>query len=145
MNPEKQNPSPVAGASPNDSLEDSALEGSTVAIYTRPAAAPQFAPVEAPRVTQLEPGDRIGPYEVREHIGDGGMASVFKAWHTGLHRYEALKVPRHQHTYGPEASFLQRLLTEARTSARLHHPHIVGIHNVSEPGAPLQYFAMDYV
>jgi len=105
---------------------------------------PQFDDV-SPGMAPLESGERIGPYEIREHVGDGGMASVYKAWHTNLHRFEALKIPRHQHTYGPEAAFLRRLLAEARTSARLHHPHIVAIHNVSEADAPLQYFAMDFV
>lgn len=118
-------------------------EGSTIAVRKTPRATPDddgFEDIEdAPGIAPLQEGERLGPYEVREHIGDGGMASVYKAWHTGLHRFEALKVPRHQHTYGPEASFLRRLLTEARTSARLRHPHIVAVHNVSEADAPLQY------
>lgn len=124
-------------------------EDSTIAFRKTPRINPDddgFEPIGEPAgIAPLQEGDRLGPYEVREHIGDGGMASVYKAWHTGLHRFEALKVPRHQHTYGPEASFLQRLLTEARTSARLRHPHIVAVHNVSEADAPLQYFAMEFV
>jgi serine/threonine protein kinase len=87
---------------------------------------------------------RIGPYEVRERIGEGGMATVYKAWHTGLHRFEALKVPR-AGAYGADPEFIQRLLTEARLAARLHHPHIVAIHNISEADSPRHYFSMDLV
>lgn len=87
---------------------------------------------------------RIGPYEIRERIGEGGMATVYKAWHTGLHRFEALKVPR-AGAYGSDPEFVQRLLNEARLAARLHHPHIVAIHSISEADATRQYFAMDLV
>lgn len=93
----------------------------------------------------LDAGSRVGPYEVRERIGDGGMAAVFKAWHTGLARFEALKIPRHQSTHGPEAEFVRRLLAEARTAAGLQHPNIVAIHSVSDPAAPIQYFSMEFV
>ncbi|MBV9469293.1 MAG: protein kinase, partial [Abitibacteriaceae bacterium] len=93
----------------------------------------------------MDIGSRVGPYEIKESIGEGGMAVVYKAWHTGLHRFEALKVPRFQGTQGANPDFIQRLLTEARIAAQLHHPHIVAIHNVSEPEAPVQFFAMDLV
>jgi len=82
---------------------------------------------------------------VREHIGDGGMATVYKAWHTGLQRFEALKIPRRQSSHGPDAEFVHRLLAEARTAAALHHPHIVAIHNVSEADSDLPYFSMDLI
>jgi serine/threonine protein kinase len=115
-------------------------EGSTLAIGTAPRPAGQIE-IAAP----LEEGSRIGPYEVREHIGDGGMAAVYKVWHTGLHRFEALKIPRYQASRGPEADFLHRLLAEARTAAGLQHPHIVAIHNVSDEKSILHYFAMEFV
>ncbi len=92
----------------------------------------------------MEPGTRVGPYEIRERIGEGGMATVYKVWHTGLHRFEALKVPR-QSSVSTDSEFVQRLLVEARIAAQLFHPHIVAIHNVSEPEAPIQFFAMDLV
>jgi serine/threonine protein kinase len=121
-------------------------DGSTVAVNatSAPAAPPRPAgqiEIAAP----LEEGSRIGPYEVREHIGDGGMAAVYKVWHTGLHRFEALKIPRYQASRGPEADFLHRLLAEARTAAGLQHPHIVAIHNVSDEKSVLHYFAMEFV
>jgi serine/threonine-protein kinase len=93
----------------------------------------------------MQLGTRVGPYEVRELIGEGGMASVYKVWHTGLHRFEALKVPRQHGSNPSESDFVQRLLNEARIAAQLHHPHIVGIHNVSETDASVQFFSMEYV
>jgi serine/threonine-protein kinase len=98
-----------------------------------------------PQIPLLAEGETIGPYEVRGHVGDGGMASVYRVWHTGLHRYEALKVPRQQGRYGPEAAFLRRLLAEARTAAQLHHPNIAAIHTISDAASPLQYFSMEFI
>lgn len=115
-------------------------DGSTMAIGVTPRPAGQIE-IASP----LESGSRIGPYEVREHVGDGGMAAVYKVWHTGLHRFEALKIPRYQASRGPEADFLHRLLAEARTAASLQHPHIVAIHNVSDEKSVLHYFAMEFV
>jgi serine/threonine-protein kinase len=73
------------------------------------------------------------------------MASVYKVWHTGLHRFEALKVPRQHGSHPADSDFVQRLLNEARIAAQLHHPHIVSIHNVSDAEAAVQFFAMEYV
>lgn len=127
---------PVASAN-DDAAPDIAPADSVVPVQNQNALPGDDAP--------LAPGERVGPYEVREHIGDGGMASVYRAWHTGLHRFEALKIPRQQGRYGPEAAFVRRLLTEARTVAGLHHPNIALIHAVSEADSPLQYFAMELV
>lgn len=124
-------------------------DGSTMAIGAHASVAgPPSASRPAGQIeiaSPLEEGSRIGPYEVREHIGDGGMAAVYKVWHTGLHRFEALKIPRYQASRGPEADFLHRLLAEARTAASLQHPHIVAIHNVSDEKSVLHYFAMEFV
>ncbi|PQV64973.1 Serine/threonine protein kinase [Abditibacterium utsteinense] len=93
----------------------------------------------------LSNGDKIGPYIIRERAGQGGMATVYKAWHEGLHRFEALKVPRGAEQGAHDSAYIQRLLSEARVAAGLHHPHIVAIHGVSEPLAPIPFFAMDWV
>ena len=121
-------------------------DGSTMSVGVAGSSAP--TPRAAGQIeiaAPLEEGSRIGSYEVREHIGDGGMAAVYKVWHTGLHRFEALKIPRYQASRGPEADFLHRLLAEARTAAKLQHPHIVAIHNVSDEKSVLHYFAMEFV
>lgn len=123
-------------------------DGSTMSISDIGLASRTPTPRPAGQIeiaAPLEEGSRIGPYEVREHIGDGGMAAVYKVWHTGLHRFEALKIPRYQAQRGPEADFLHRLLAEARTAASLQHPNIVAIHNVSDEKSILHYFAMEFV
>jgi serine/threonine protein kinase len=93
----------------------------------------------------LSNGDKIGPYTIRDSAGQGGMATVYKAWHEGLHRLEALKVPKGAGSSDHDSAFILRLLTEARVAAGLQHPNIVAIHGVSEPHAPIPYFAMDWV
>ena len=85
---------------------------------------------------------RIGKYEIVEEIGRGGFAVVYKARDTSLDRIVALKVLHPQHTIDPK--FVQRFRQEAQTAARLHHPHIVTIHEVGEE-AGQHYIAMAFL
>jgi serine/threonine protein kinase len=85
---------------------------------------------------------RIGKYEIIEDIGRGGFAAVYKARDTSLDRIVALKVLHPQHTIDPK--FIQRFRQEAQTAARLHHPHIVTIHEVGEE-AGQHYIAMVFL
>ena len=71
------------------------------------------------------------------------MAQVYKAWNTGLHRHEALKLLPPQMTF--DHSFVERFLHEARTAASLRHPHIATIHTVSQPHETQPFFAMELV
>ena len=86
---------------------------------------------------------QIGPYRIDSLIGRGGMAEVYKAWHLGLHRHEALKLLPPQMTL--DHMFVERFLSEARTAAGLHHPHIATIHTVSEVDAAQPFFTMELV
>jgi formylglycine-generating enzyme required for sulfatase activity/predicted Ser/Thr protein kinase len=85
---------------------------------------------------------RLGKYEIIEGIGRGGFAVVYKARDTELDRIVALKVLHPQHTIDPK--FIQRFRQEAQTAARLHHPHIVTIHEVGEE-AGQHYIAMAFL
>jgi serine/threonine protein kinase len=77
---------------------------------------------------ELEPGARLGPYEIRAPIGAGGMGEVYRAFDTRLAREVALKVlPRHA-LDSPEA--MTRFQREARAVAALNHPNILAIHDV---------------
>lgn len=89
--------------------------------------------------------NRLGPYVLHERLGEGGMAVIDKVWHTGLHRFEALKLPRQKGVPAADAAFSHRLLAEARIAAGLHHPHIVTIFNVSEEDASQPYFSMEFI
>jgi serine/threonine protein kinase len=77
---------------------------------------------------ELEPGARLGPYEIRAPIAAGGMGEVYRAFDTRLAREVALKVlPRHA-LDAPEA--MTRFQREARAVAALNHPNILAIHDV---------------
>ena len=87
-------------------------------------------------------GLQIGPYRVLEQLGQGGMATVYKAYHASLDRYVAIKV-LHQ-AFMEDPNFLARFQREARLVARLEHPNIVPIYDYAEhEGQP--YLVMKYI
>jgi serine/threonine protein kinase len=86
-------------------------------------------------VLPLAPGDVVGPYELLEVLGAGGQAVVYLARHRHLGREVALKIPRREVT--------ERLLREAKLSARLEHPSIVRVEDVF-PEGPVPYMVMEY-
>jgi hypothetical protein len=92
----------------------------------------------------MQEGDHVGPYIIQRLLGRGGMAEVYKAWYPRLNCYHALKTPLTQ--AGQEDSELvMRFLREAHVSARLRHPHIAVIHNVSGEDEAQHYFTMEYI
>jgi len=74
-------------------------------------------------------GENVGAYRVVEKLGQGGMATVFKAYHPSLDRYVALKVMHP--AFAGDANFLARFQREARIVAKLDHPHIIPIYDYS--------------
>ena len=81
-------------------------------------------------------------YRLVELLGSGGMAVVYKAVDTLLHRPVAIKVLRE--AYADDPSFLARFQQEARAAARLDHPNVVTIYDVGQEGN-LHYIVMEYV
>ncbi len=75
-------------------------------------------------------GENVGPYRIIEQLGQGGMATVFKAYHPGLDRFVAIKVMHPAFKQDP--TFLARFQREARVVAKLDHPHIVPIYDYAE-------------
>ena len=75
-------------------------------------------------------GDTIGPYKIVSHVGQGGMATIFKAYQTTLDRYVALKVIHP--ALKEDRSFVTRLQREATVIAKLNHPNIVAVHDFRE-------------
>ncbi len=75
-------------------------------------------------------GETIGPYRIIEQLGQGGMATVYKAYHAALDRYVALKA-LHQ-AFNEDSTFIARFQREARVIAKLEHPNIVPIYDYSE-------------
>src|SRR5436305_3043071 len=98
---------------------------------------------------------RLGKYELREKLGQGGVAEVWKAFDTELHRYVAIKLLHADLRTDPD--FVTRFSREARYIAALHHPNIVRIYDFQagrdetlslqspEIETPIAYMVMDYV
>ena len=78
------------------------------------------------------PGTRLGPYEIVDLIGSGGMGEVHKAIDTRLGRTVAIKLLFDTHT--------DRFEREARAIAALNHPHICTLYDVGP-----DYLVMEYV
>jgi serine/threonine protein kinase len=87
-------------------------------------------------------GENVGPYLLIEQQGQGGMATVYRAYHAALDRYVALKVLHPAFTEDP--NFLERFQREALVVAKLDHPNIVPIFDYSQhEGRP--YLVMKYI
>lgn len=81
-------------------------------------------------------------YEIIEKIGNGGMATVYKAKCHILNRFVAIKILRDEFTTDDE--FVKRFNAEAQAAASLTHPNIVGIYDVGHEG-DLYYIVMELV
>lgn len=77
-------------------------------------------------------GAQIGPYEILDKVGSGGMGDVWKARDTRLDRIVAIKRAK--------ANFSERFEREARAVAALNHPHICTLYDVGP-----DYLVMEYV
>jgi serine/threonine protein kinase/Tol biopolymer transport system component len=91
----------------------------------------------------LQPGARLGPYEVLSALGAGGMGEVWRARDTRLDRDVALKVLPAAFLSDPER--LARFEREAKVLASLNHPHIGGIYGLEEAGAGARALVLELV
>lgn len=88
-------------------------------------------------------GDR---YDLGQIIGRGGMAEVYEATDTRLHRRVAVKVLRSELAKDP--MFLERFRREAQSAAGLNHPNIVAVYDTGEDivnDVTIPYIVMEYV
>lgn len=76
----------------------------------------------------LSPGARLGPYEILDSLGAGGMGEVYRARDTRLGREVALKVL--PEAVADDADRVRRFEQEARAAAALEHPGILAVHDV---------------
>ena len=90
----------------------------------------------------LDPGTRLGPYEVVSSIGAGGMGEVYKARDTKLKRDIAIKVLPEAFAETPDR--LARFEREAKLLASLNHPHIAAIHGLEEAHA-IRFLVLEFV
>lgn len=113
--------------------------GGVRAVGTRP---PSASVNEVP-LTQLEPGDFIGRFRIKERIGEGGMGVVYAAEDPELGRIVAIKLLRP--VQGDEAESQQkRMLREAQALARVSHRNLVMVFDVGSLRGRV-WIAMEYV
>ena len=84
---------------------------------------------------------RVGRFELIARIGSGTFGTVWRAYDPDLDRTVAVKIPRKEQL-APDTA--EKFLHEARASAKLRHPGIVGVHEVGRAGEVL-YIVSDYV
>ncbi|MBE6797672.1 MAG: Stk1 family PASTA domain-containing Ser/Thr kinase [Ruminococcaceae bacterium] len=88
-------------------------------------------------------GKRLdGRYEIREILGVGGMAVVYKAYDNVEDRIVAIKILREE--FAKNEEFLRRFKNESRAISLLSHPNIVKIFDVSF-GDLIQYIVMEHI
>lgn len=88
------------------------------------------------------PFRRLGPFQVVERIGHGGMGAVYKGYDESLNRWVALKVLPLE--LAREEEFRRRFHAEAAAAAQVAHPNVVSIYCVDEDAGHL-FFAMQLV
>jgi len=90
----------------------------------------------------LAAGTRLGRYEIRSKLGEGGMGEVFLARDTQLDRDVALKILTADVARDPQR--LHRFLQEARAASALSHPNVAHIYEIGE-AAGTHFIAMEFV
>ena len=90
----------------------------------------------------FQQGENVGPYRIIEQLGQGGMATVFKAYHPNLDRYVAIKVLHPAFKQDPQ--FLERFQREARVVAKLDHPNIVPVFDYADHNGQ-SYLVMKFI
>src|SRR5687767_12827652 len=90
----------------------------------------------------LDPGTRLGPYEIVGRLGAGGMGEVYRALDTRIDRTVAIKILAAG--FGQDAAARERFDREARAISQLDHPHICALHDVGTQDG-LAFLVMQFV
>ncbi len=90
----------------------------------------------------IRSGVRLGPYEVIDPLGAGGMGEVYRARDARLGREVAIKILPAE--LASDSDRLKRFEKEARSASSLNHPSIVTIYEIGQAG-PVPYIAMELV
>jgi WD40 repeat protein len=94
-----------------------------------------------PEAEAAAPLGRIGRFELRAALGQGGFGRVYRAYDPQLDREVALKVPR---LAADQPGQARRFLGEAKAAARLRHPNIVAVFEAGQAGDDF-YIASEFV
>ena len=90
----------------------------------------------------LSPGTRLGPYEVNDRIGEGGMGEVYRGLDTNLHRSVAIKVL--PESFVTDTDRVARFRREAQLLAAINHPNIAQVYGLEHSGG-VQALVMELV
>ncbi len=90
----------------------------------------------------LDPGLRLGRYEVRSLLGAGGMGEVYRAYDHDLEREVAIKILPEGETETSERT--RRFLQEARSASALNHPNVATVFEIGTQDK-LRFIAMELV
>lgn len=91
----------------------------------------------------LIPGSKLGPFEILELIGKGGMGEVYLAYEESLDRKVAIKIiPRELAERDPEV--VKRFDAEGKVLAQLSHPNVVIVHSLGNHEG-MHYMSMEFV
>src|SRR5215813_11078184 len=90
----------------------------------------------------MDPGTKLGHYEIRSKIGEGGMGEVYLAQDTKLDRIVALKILPGD--LAAHRDRMERFVREAKSAAALSHPNIAQIFDIGEDDGS-HFIAMEFV
>lgn len=124
---------------PSSLLEKCALLGA-ISLSFQAAATP---PTVLRMISLVPAPTELNKYDLIEEIGHGGMATVFRARDRRLERDVALKL-LHRHLR-ESAEIEARFSSEARAFAKLRHPNIVAVYDVSAEDESERYLVMELV
>ena len=95
-----------------------------------------------PEANEARARPRIGRYLIRGRLGRGGMGMVYRGLDEALEREVAVKTITAQGNTSPESQ--KRFEIEAKAAARMQHPNIVAVYELSEDRG-VQYIAMEFL
>jgi len=87
-------------------------------------------------------GTKLGRYEIRSKLGEGGMGEVYLAKDTRLRRKVALKILPSELAANKDR--MRRFEQEAQAAAALNHPNIAHTYEIGESGG-INFMAMEFV
>src|SRR5512147_2693756 len=92
--------------------------------------------------SHIQPGTKLGRYEIRSHIGAGGMGDVYLARDIELDRTVALKVL--PSSVATDEQRMRRFIQEAKTASSLNHQNIITIYEIGNAD-PMRFIATEYI
>src|SRR5262245_13855630 len=136
----------VAGLLACDIPSDSFIQSPAIGVAARAMAAEPLIEASDELIRSLITKSQVGPYQLLEPLGRGGMGEVHLALDTRLRRKVALKLLPGAFT--TDDGRVRRFAQEARAASALNHPNIITIHEIGETATEsgsLRYIVTEYV